>query len=336
MDGSFGDENNNIIINSNENNLSFENQNLVESEQIYPKIESIEEPNEIFDNIPTELETEEQDKKTFYQDIFLQETLKYSLDAMFNIIRRKIIEKKQNFFIKIKSISNKKFNKIAEAEIIFLHIESSLKGLLNIYKKTHFQSKQKFFYLWSFKAGLIKNIQLIEKKTENKYKNEENEKIKQLNTKLEKVEKESKNYESNFNNLQNYDNELKNKLNKLRDNNKKKSDIIKNLEAKIKTLNDTIKYKNSNMSNNFGEKNYETIIHNLTSKIEKIKRENEQKQIQFEEFYQQMNEMLGVYERNYEQEVQSLSETDPTIAISQQNLSPKDRNNSKIISKKFN
>ena len=322
--------------NINLNNLSFDANNNIEDEpnfgtqnaQILSQEEQNlspkqEDQNEIFDQIPIEIESEEKAQKNFYTRKLIQEEIEFLLGNMVSLIESAVLTQNSGIFSRLKLLSTKSYNKLAKAEILYLNIESSLRKILKIYRRNRAFSLTNALYLWSFKARVLSGILLIDKEMESTYKKEQDEKLRKANQRLREIEESYKKSEKNYNNLQKFDGDLKRRLIEYKDKEKKSSQRKAELEQRLKFLSEN--FQRDRSSSGHETRNYENKIQNLEKKIDKIKKENEQRQIKFEEFYGQMNEMLQFYERNYEQEMINLNISNPSITLSQNNFSPKDR-----------
>ena len=133
--------------NINLNNLSFDANNNIEDEpnfgtqnaQILSQEEQNlspkqEDQNEIFDQIPIEIESEEKAQKNFYTRKLIQEEIEFLLGNMVSLIESAVLTQNSGIFSRLKLLSTKSYNKLAKAEILYLNIESSLRKILKIYR----------------------------------------------------------------------------------------------------------------------------------------------------------------------------------------------------------
>ena len=105
-------ENNNLSFENNENNLSFDNMKM-EGKEIKDKIEKEEEKqNDIFNAVPIEIKSEENQDILYYENLLIKQNIKYNLSLIFNNIKKNIYLKKTKFFQELKRRANYKLSKL--------------------------------------------------------------------------------------------------------------------------------------------------------------------------------------------------------------------------------
>ena len=101
---SFNNDKNELI--DERNNISFEGSDNLNVNINNKSNDAVPENNDIFNSIPMEIETEENERVFFYQKEYLIEHLNFYLNKMIKIINNKFLLKKLFAFLLIKRISD--------------------------------------------------------------------------------------------------------------------------------------------------------------------------------------------------------------------------------------
>ena len=101
---SFNNDKNELI--DERNNISFEGSDNLNININNKSNDAVPENNDIFNSIPMEIETEENERVFFYQKEYLIEHLNFYLNKMIKIINNKFLLKKLFAFLLIKRISD--------------------------------------------------------------------------------------------------------------------------------------------------------------------------------------------------------------------------------------
>ena len=182
--------NNNSEINNDRNNISFEALDNLNANLNNKSNDAVPENNDIFNSIPMEIETEENDRIYYYQNKYLIEKIYYNLNKMIKVINNKFLLKKLFVFLLLKRISDIKHYQIIDAELILFKLTNSLKLLIRIYRRQKRNYLKKYFYKWNNNNILNKQTQEIKQKIEEKIQKENEEKVDNLTKKLNEIEKE--------------------------------------------------------------------------------------------------------------------------------------------------
>jgi hypothetical protein len=293
-------ENNNLSFENNanennENNLSFDNMKM-EGKEIKDKIEKEEEKqNDIFNAVPIEIKSEENQDILYYENLLIKQNIKYNLSLIFNNIKKNIYLKKTKFFQELKRRANYKLSKLINAEIMFLNIENKLSIFTHIEKNWKYQSSKKVFLKLKFNSKLDKY-----KKDQDKIKeNEMKKKVKEVNDNLKKTENNLKAVSDSVEQLKQNEKNINNELSELNKKNNKLNEKYNNLVTKSKELKESIMQKMTNFSSTL-DKTIDPRIAELQNIIKAKEREKNNNMNYFEEFYKKMNDILDIYENNYE------------------------------------
>jgi hypothetical protein len=267
--------------------------------------------NEIFNSIPIEKEKEENSSKEYYNYLYLKEKLSFNLNNIFNIMNKKLNNKRMKLFYTLKQKSNIKYSKLVEAQILYLLIETNFKSLSHFFQKKrldifHFTitkiknyiSSNKYYKEYDSKKNdeVKKNINEMDenlKKIEKKFK-EKSEEIDNLKKKLTIQKKEMEGIKVKNNNLEERYNQLIGKNNELKE-------IISLSRQKSAKYNYEI------------DPNEEKKILELQNKIKIKEKENEKQLAYFELFYQNMNDILSHYESKYDTIKSTINTTNQNI-----------------------
>ena len=116
LNASFGQENGFELNNNEENNNQEENNDK----------------NKIFNSIPMEIESEENQKIQYYNNIYIKEKISFHLNSLFNFIQKKINNNQSKLFFALKQKSNYKYSKLVHAQILFMAIETNFKKINHV------------------------------------------------------------------------------------------------------------------------------------------------------------------------------------------------------------
>lgn len=267
--------------------------------------------NEIFNSIPIELEKEENSAKEYYNYLYLKEKLTFNINNIFNIMNKKLNNRRMKLFYTLKRKSNIKYSKLVEAQILYILIETNFKSLSHLFQKKrldifhfiimkikNYISSNKYFKEYNSKKNdeVKKNINEMDdnlKKIEKKFK-EKSEEIDNLNKKLTIQKKEMEEIKIKNDNLEEKYNQLIGKNNELKE-------IISLSRQKSAKYNYEI------------DPNEEKKILELQNKIKIKEKENEKQLAYFELFYQNMNEILSHYESKYDSIKSTINTTNQNI-----------------------
>ena len=308
FNGSFGDENNNIIIkpiekgdiaedikqdnkkskdsnkennNSNNNNIqnnaSFSNNN-----------------NNIFSSVPLEMKIDEEysNSNSIYDSLYIKELIKYNLSNIFNILKSKAAIIKYQTFILLKNLSNKKINLMIKAEIHFLNINSKISIFSSLFMRIRRKNLLQAFYRIKNKNKINDIFKL---KFEMIYKKEKDNIINDNTMKLKTIEKDIKDLETKIKKLNLKENELLYELNNLNKKERQLSDKLKLLENSKNNNINIIKQQSSNISSINNNSKYDSDIISLESTIETNKQLKEGKEEIIKNFIHKMNDLLNEY-----------------------------------------
>ena len=288
--------NNNISFEENKNiNLSFDNMKI--NENINNNIkEDKDKENDIFNSLPPmEIQNQENQDILFYQNLFITENIKHNLYIIFNVIKKNIYYKKIKFFYEFKNRAEYKFAKLIEAEMIFMTMKNKLNVFNHIGKIFRYKMLKENFMILKKYANIIKY-----KKEQDKIKeNEMKKKIREINDILKKNDNNLKDISDTVDKLNHKEKNINNEISELNKKYNKLNDKYNNLVQKSKSLKDSIKKKMENYSLTL-DKTIDPKIFELQNIIKNKEREKEKSMNYFEEFYKKMNDMLDIYESNYE------------------------------------
>jgi len=284
-------DNNNIIMHNEKVDIIEEKNNKNEKVNIIPtnndNIKNDISTN-IFVSLPSKLEIDyTNNSNNIYESLLIKELLKFHLQNLFCIIKRKKIIIISNIFYHLKKYSKKTIFFLIKSEILYLKITSSIEILSNIYKRK--RGNKLYQTLYILRCGNKTNNHLFKIKFEIKYKNEKDNLINENITKLKKLEKEVNEMEDNIKILNIKDNELNLKLNNLSKKEKQLNDTIKQLESSQSSISN-----NRNTINNISI--YESDITSLESTIVNNKQQKEEKQKIINNFIFKVNELLNEYQ----------------------------------------
>ena len=268
----------------------------------------------IFISLPSKLQYEKTNND-IYESLLIKELLKFNIQNIFYILKRKIIIINSKVFYHLKKYSHKKTINLVISEILYLKISSSIQILCSIFRKRRANISYKILYILG--GGNKKKNNLFKIKYEIKYKNEKENLINDITIKIKKLEKDVKEIESNIKLLNLKDRELILK--------------ITNLLKKENQLNDSIKQISINNNKNSISNNsyYESDIVSLESTIVNNKQQREEKEKIINNFIFKVNELLNEY-----QEYIDILYSNKTSINNNQNLN--DDSTSEKISIKIN
>lgn len=308
INASFGPEEEEII-GEDKANISFENlanKNLGEDNG------NGSPNNNIFNSVPMEIESQENEKINFYQNILVKENINYHLSMVFNILKNLLKSYKLKFLYELKQKSNNKYAKLVKAEIIFMNIQQNLQIFNYIFNRDRKEKLNNCFIKLKKHISLLKFLEAQEEKKSNEIK----KKIKNANEQLKKCEKNYKEALSGVEGLKNIDEKLNEEINVLEQKNKSLNEKYNELVQKSKVLKESIsinKQKSANYSSTMDTKNSEPRILDLQKKIKEREDEKEKNMSYFEDFYHKMNDMLGKYESNYDTIISTMNTTNQNM-----------------------
>ena len=287
--------NNNISFEENKNNnLSFDNMKIDENDNKEKEEEEEKKQNDIFNSVPMEIKNQESENILYYENMLITENIKHNLYIILNVIKKNIIYKKMKFFYELKYRADYKYFKLVQAEILFMSMQNKLKIFSYIEKLLKYKLLKENFIMLKKYSKLMK----YKKEQDNVKEKEMNKKIKEVNEILKKNENNLKDISDTVNKLKNSEKSLNNELSELNKKYNKLNDKYNTLVQKSKTLKETIK-KKENYSLTL-DKTIDPKIVELQNIIKNKEIEKEKSMNYFEEFYQKMSDMLGMYESNYE------------------------------------
>ena len=295
FEGNNNDNNNNISFEENKNNnLSFDNIQMDDNFNNKNEEEEKKE-NEIFNSVPMEIQNQENQDILYYQNLLITENIKHNLTIIFNAIKKNILYNKIKFFYELKNRADYKYSKLVKAEMIFM----SMKNKLNVF--SHIEKVFRYKILKENFTNLKKYSNIIKYRVEqDKIKeNEMKKKIKETNEVLKKNENNLKDVSDSVDKLIHKEKNLNNEISELNKKYNKLNEKYNNLAQKSKSLKDCIKKKMENYSLTL-DKTIEPKISELQNIIKNKEKEKEKSMNYFEEFYKKMNDMLEIYETNYE------------------------------------
>ena len=296
---SFEGNNNNLSFEDNkvieENNLSFDNMKIDENKNNNKNEKEEEKQNDIFNSVPIEIKKEENQILKYYENQLITEQIKYNISILFTTIKKNIYLKKLKFFEKLRNISNNKLSKIVKAEIMFLNIQNKLSIFNNIERNFRFKTLKENFN----KLKLFIKIKKYKESQEKAKETEIKKKIKEMNDNLKKSENNLKEIIDNVDKVKNNEKNINNDLDELNKKHAKLSTKYSNMVAKSKELKEAIMQKMTNFSSTV-DKTIEPRIVELQNIIKNKEKEKEKSMNYFEEFYKKMSDILDIYEANYE------------------------------------
>jgi len=283
----------NVSFEENKNNMSFdnmkiENKNAEEEEQKQNQ-------NDIFNSLPMEIQNQDNQEMIFYENLYLKENIKNNLYRMILIFENRLFLNKTKFFYELKYRADYKYEKLVRAEIILMSMQNKLNVFNHIENNFRYKMmKESFINLKNYRK-LIKYKDEQEKIKENEMK----KKIKDMNDKLKKSENNIKDLSDNVNKLKDKEKIVNNDIGELNKKYNKLNEKYNNLIQKTKMLKENIKQKMANYSLTL-DKTIDPKIAELQNIIKNKEKEKEKSINYFEEFYNKMNDMIGIYEAHYE------------------------------------
>ena len=301
---SFEDKNinNNISFEDNkgneENNLSFDNMKVEEkgnNDKNHEIKEKEEKQNDIFNSVPMEIKSQENQDLLYYENQLITEKIKYNIYILFNIIKKNLYLKKIKFFQNLRNISNFKLSKLIKAEIMFINIQNKLSIFNNIERKLRFSLLKGAFIKLKLFSKIKKYKDSQDKSKETEIKN----KIKEMNDNLKKSENNLKEITNNFDKLKQNEKNINNDLEEINKKNNKLNSKYTNLVSKSKEIKEAITQKMANFSSTL-DKTVDPRIVELQMMIKNKEKDKEKSMNYFEDFYKKMSDILDMYETNYE------------------------------------
>ena len=289
--------NNNSEINNDRNNISFEALDNLNANLNNKSNDAVPENNDIFNSIPMEIETEENDRIYYYQNEYLIEKIYYNLNKMIKVINNKFLLKKLFVFLLLKRISDIKHYQIIDAQLILIKLTNSLKLLIRIYRRQKRNYLKKYFYKWNNNNILNKQTQEIKQKIEEKIQKENEEKVDNLTKKLNEIEKESKNLNKTYSSLENTNNELKNKIKQFNDKENNLISKLKQLESKNSKFKELISTRSPSISSTSEHKTLESKKRLLENQINYLQDQKKEKENTLQLFISEMEKNLQKYEK---------------------------------------
>ena len=292
---SFNNDKNELI--DERNNISFEGSDNLNVNINNKSNDAVPENNDIFNSIPMEIETEENERVFFYQKEYLIEHLNFYLNKMIKIINNKFLLKKLFAFLLIKRISDIKHFQIIEAELLFIKLSNTLKLLMRIYRRRKKVVLKKYFLKWSHLNILNKQTQIIKKKIEEKIQKENEEKIANLNKQLNEIDKELKKSNKSYSTIENTSNDLKNKIKQFSEKENNLLSKIKQLEKKNNKFKELISTRSPSISSTSENKNLESKKRLLENQINYLQEQKKEKESTLQLFISEMEKNLQKYEK---------------------------------------
>ena len=292
---SFNNDKNELI--DERNNISFEGSDNLNVNINNKSNDAVPENNDIFNSIPMEIETEENERVFFYQKEYLIEHLNFYLNKMIKIINNKFLLKKLFAFLLIKRISDIKHFQIIEAELLFIKLSNTLKLLMRIYRRRKKVVLKKYFLKWSHLNILNKQTQIIKKKIEEKIQKENEEKIANLNKQLNEIDKELKKSNKSYSTIENTSNDLKNKIKQFSEKENNLLSKIKQLENKNNKFKELISTRSPSISSTSENKNLESKKRLLENQINYLQEQKKEKESTLQLFISEMEKNLQKYEK---------------------------------------
>ena len=292
---SFNNNKNELI--DERNNISFEGSDNLNVNINNKSNDAVPENNDIFNSIPMEIETEENERVFFYQKEYLIEHLNFYLNKMIKIINNKFLLKKLFAFLLIKRISDIKHFQIIEAELLFIKLSNTLKLLMRIYRRRKKVVLKKYFLKWSHLNILNKQTQIIKKKIEEKIQKENEEKIANLNKQLNDIDKELKKLNKSYSTIENTSNDLKNKIKQFSEKENNLLSKIKQLENKNNKFKELISTRSPSISSTSENKSLESKKRLLENQINYLQEQKKEKESTLQLFISEMEKNLQKYEK---------------------------------------
>ena len=267
--------------------------------------------NDIFNSIPIEIENQDNQPYEYFNYSHINEEILFHLNILFNTIKQNINNNQMKFLFTLKQISNNKYSRLVNAEILYMLIETNFKKLKHIWDTKRIE-------ILNYTYTKIKNYSILKKH----YKEYDSKKNNEIIKKINEIEEKFKIIDKKYNDKSD---EMKNIKNKV-DNQKKEINEMKNkinlLEVKYKQIfgkNNELKEIISLSRQKSAKYNYEhdineeKIILDLQNKIKMKEKENEKQIAYCELFYQSMNEMLSQYESKYDTIKSTINTTNQNI-----------------------
>ena len=135
------------------NNMSFDNMNIEKN-----NIEEEEEQkkNDIFNSLPMEIQNQDNEKKIFYENLYIKENIKNNLYKMILVFENRIFLNKTKFFYELKYRADYKYEKLVRAEIVIMSMQNKLNVFNHIEKVYRYKMiKESFVNLKNYRK-LIK------------------------------------------------------------------------------------------------------------------------------------------------------------------------------------
>ena len=296
LNASFGQENGFELNNNEENNNQEENN---------------DDNNKIFNSIPMEIESEENQKIIYYNNIYIKEKISFHLNSLFNFIQKKINSNQSKLFFALKQKSNYKYSKLVHAQILFMLLETNFKKIKFICDKTRKDILNDAF-------SKIKNHNILSAyyyDYDSKKNNETKQSISEVENDLKNVEKIYHEISEKVKILKNLGEKQKNEVKEIETKNKKLEEKCNELIGKNKELKEVISLSRQKSAkyNYEHDVDDEKRIIELQNKIKMKEKESDNQIAYYELFYQSMNEMLSQYESKYDTIKSTINTTNQNI-----------------------
>ena len=295
LNASFGQENGFELNNNEENNNQEENNDK----------------NKIFNSIPMEIESEENQKIQYYNNIYIKEKISFHLNSLFNFIQKKINNNQSKLFFTLKQKSNYKYSKLVHAQILFMAIETNFKKINHVWDKTRKDILNDAF-------SKIKNHNILTayySDYDSKKNTETKQSILEVENNLKNVEKIYDEISQKVKILKNLEEKQKNEVKEVENKNKKLEEKCNELIGKNKELKEVISLSRQKSAkyNYEHDADDEKRILELQNKIKIKEKESDNQIAYYELFYQSMNEMLSQYESKYDTIKSTINTTNQNI-----------------------
>ena len=296
LNASFGQENG-FELNKNEQNNNQEANN--------------DDNNNIFNSIPMEIESEENQKIKYYNNIYIKEKISFHLQSLFNFIQKKINNNQSKLFFALKQKSDYKYSKLVHAQILFMLIERNFKKIKHIWDKTRKDILNDAF-------SKIKNHNILTAyyyDYDSKKNIETNQSISEVENDLKNVAKIYDEISEKVKILKKLEENQKNEVKEAENKNKKLEEKCNELIGKNKELKEVISLSRQKSAkyNYEHDADDEKRILELQNKIKMKEKESDNQIAYYELFYQSMNDMLSQYESKYDTIKSTINTTNQNI-----------------------
>ena len=267
--------------------------------------------NEIFNSIPIELEKEENSTKEYYNYLYLKEKLTFNLNNIFDIMNKKLNNKRMKLFYTLKQKSNIKYSKLVDAQILYILIETNFKSLSHLFEK----KRLGIFHFTFMKIKNYISLNKYYKEYDSKKNDEVKKNINEMDENLKKIEKKFKEKSEEIDNLKKKLTIQKKEMEEIKiknDNLEKKYNQLIGKNNELKEIISLSRQKSAKYNYEI-DPNEEKKILELQNKIKIKEKENEKQLAYFELFYQNMNDILSHYESKYDTIKSTINTTNQNI-----------------------